>query len=251
MMRSRTSSRWRNVGNALRRVLGRPLAAVAVILVLLVSASGPRAQSGAAVDLALVLAVDSSASVDFTEFNLQLQGLALAFRDPQLAESIQAGPNGSIAVSLIEWSSEDKQEIAIPWTRISSEAEAQAFADRIDITPRRINTGATSISAAILFATQLLKTAPYFAERRIIDLSGDGYNNQGPALPQTRDFVVDQGITINALGIENQVLGLTDYFREALIGGFGAFAIRAEDYLDYKGQIRRKLLREIAPPPIS
>lgn len=209
------------------------------------------AQADVTVDVALVLAVDSSASVDFTEFNLQLQGLALAFRDPQLAESIAQGPHGSIAVALIEWSSQDMQQIAIPWTRVAGEADAQALADRIDATPRRINTGATSISSAILFAAQMLRTAPFLAERHVIDVSGDGYNNQGPVLSRARDLVVEQGVTINALGIENQVLGLTDYFRDSLIGGFGAFAIRAEDYQDYTGQIRRKLLRELAPPPVS
>jgi len=213
---------------------------------------GPaRAQTADAVDLTLVLAVDSSASVDFTEFNLQLQGLALAFRDPRLATAIQNGQFGSIAVSLMEWSSEDKHELSIPWTRIATEAEAHAFADLIDATPRRIQTGATSISAAILFATELLRAAPYFSNRQVIDLSGDGYNNQGPALSVARDLVVGEGITINALAIENQVLGLGDYFRDALIGGFGAFAISATDYDDYQGQIRRKLLRELAPPPVS
>ena len=217
----------------------------------LAPAGSSRAQNGGLVDVALVLAVDSSASVDFNEFNLQLQGLALAFRDPQLAEAILDGPNASIAVSMIEWSSSDQQRLSIPWTRIGSEAEAQAFADRIDAAPRLINTGATSISSAILFGSELLKAAPYVATRQVIDLSGDGYNNQGPALSVARTHVIDQGITINALGIENQVLGLTDYFREALIGGFGAFAIKALDYQDYTGQIRRKLLRELAPPAVS
>jgi hypothetical protein len=230
----------------------RAMAVLAVVVMLAFTPPGSsRAQNGALVDVALVLAVDSSASVDFNEFNLQLQGLALAFRDPQLAHAIAEGANGTIAVSMMEWSGADQQRLSIPWTRIGSETDAQAFADRIDAAPRLINTGATSISSAILFGSQLLKTAPFFAVRQVIDLSGDGYNNQGPALSVTRDHVIDQGITINALGIENQVLGLTDYFREALIGGFGAFAIKALDYQDYKGQIRRKLLRELAPPPVS
>lgn len=230
----------------------RPLAILAFAMGLaLAPAASSRAQNGALVDVALVLAVDSSASVDFNEFNLQLQGLALAFRDVQLAEAILDGPNRSIAVAMIEWSGSDQQRLSIPWTRITSEAEAQAFADRIDAAPRLINTGATSISSAILFGSELLKAAPFVATRQVIDLSGDGYNNQGPALSVTRNYVIEQGITINALGIENQVLGLTDYFREALIGGFGAFAIKALDYQDYKGQIRRKLLRELAPPAVS
>ena len=241
-------------GLLLRRALGLLTGIVLLSLALGVNTS-VKSQIGSgdsfAVDVALVLAVDSSASVDFTEFNLQLQGLAHAFRDPDLAEAIGNGRAGAIAVSLMEWSSEDKHEIAIPWTRIGSAEEASAFADLIDATPRRIQTGATSISAAILFAAQMLRSAPYLAERQVIDLSGDGYNNQGPALTVSRELVISQGLTINALALETQVLGLGACFRESLIGGFGAFAISAEDYLDYQGQIRRKLLRELAPPPIS
>ncbi|SDG31467.1 DUF1194 domain-containing protein [Thalassobaculum litoreum] len=216
-------------------------------------ASGIPAPARAAepVDLELVLAVDSSASVDYTEFNLQLQGLTLAFEDPELADAIAAGPLGAIAVTLIEWSSAERHEISIPWTVIRSGDEARAFADEISRAPRRVVTGATSISSSILFAAGMFDTNGYEGTRRVIDLSGDGYNNQGAALSVARALVLDRAITINAVAIENQVKGLGDYFEESLIGGFGAFVIRASDYEDYIGQIRRKLLREIMPAPIS
>jgi hypothetical protein len=221
------------------------LAAWAIVVV---TAATARAQP---VDLELVLAVDSSASVDYTEFNLQLQGLTLAFEDPELAAAIAAGPIGGIAVTLIEWSSDRRQEISIPWTRIRTADDARRFAAAIAEAPRRIITGATSLSASVLFAAGLFDANPFEGARQVIDISGDGYNNQGPALAAAREQVLDQGITINALAIENQVLGLGDYFESSLIGGFGAFVIRATDYTDYLGQIRRKLLREILPPPIS
>ena len=204
-----------------------------------------------AVDLELVLAIDSSASVDYTEFNLQLEGLALAFRDPELAQAIADGPVGAIAVTMVEWSSAERQEVSIPWTRIVTSQDAAVFAEAIDRAPRRIQTGATSISAAILFGARQFVNNGFEGDRQVIDLSGDGYNNQGSALSLARIDVIDRGITVNALAIENQVLGLGDYFEKSLIGGFGAFVIRASDYTDYLGQIRRKLLREIRPPPMS
>lgn len=203
------------------------------------------------VDLELVLAVDSSASVDYIEFNLELEGLAHAFRDPELAMAIRNGSFGVIAVTVMEWSSADRHEIVLPWTRIASAEDAVAFADRLDRSPRRIQTGATSISSAIRFAQSLFEGNGFEGARRTIDLSGDGYNNQGEPLETARSAVVGAGITINAIAVENQVLGLADYFEAQLIGGIGAFVIRAEDYKDYRGKIRRKLLREIEAPPMS
>jgi hypothetical protein len=226
------------------------LLAATFLVTALLRAEAP-ALASEPVDLELVLAVDSSASVDYTEFNLQLQGLVLAFEDPELAGAIAAGPLGAIAVTLIEWSSLARQEVSIPWTPIRSEADARAFADEIRRAPRLVVTGATSLSSSILFAADLFETNGYDGTRRVIDLSGDGYNNQGTALSVARELVLERGITINALAIENQVLGLGDYFEQSLIGGFGAFMIRADDYQDYIGQIRRKLLREIQPAPIS
>lgn len=203
------------------------------------------------VDLELVLAVDSSASVDYVEFNLQLEGLGYAFRDPDLVAAIGNGAHGAIAVTLMEWASAGRQEVVVPWTRISSAADAAAFADRIDRSPRQIQTGATSISSAIRYANGLFADNGFEGTRRTIDLSGDGYNNQGEALVTARADVLASGTTINALAIENQVLGLADYFEEQLIGGTGAFVIPAKSYKDYLGKIRRKLLRELQAPPMS
>ncbi|WPZ35200.1 DUF1194 domain-containing protein [Thalassobaculum sp. OXR-137] len=224
----------------------RVLAAILAGLLL----AGP-AQAAEPVDLELVLAVDSSASVDYTEFNLQLQGLTLAFEDEELANAIAAGPLGAIAVTLVEWSSAERQEVSIPWTVIRNADDARAFAAEISAAPRQVITGATSISASVLYSAAMFDANGFEGTRKVIDLSGDGYNNQGPALAVARDLVLERGITINAVAIENQVPGLGDYFEESLIGGFGAFMIRASDYEDYIGQIRRKLLREIQPVPIS
>ena len=226
----------------------RPLLLALVVAVTAGWAVETRAEP---VDLELVLAVDSSASVDYIEFNLQLEGLAYAFRDPDLIAAIGSGRHGAIAVVLVEWASTGRNEIVLPWTRIRDAADAAAFADRIDRSPRQIQTGATSISSAIRFANSLFDGNGYEGTRRTIDVSGDGYNNQGEALASARAEVLASGTTINALAIENQVLGLGDYFEDQLIGGPGAFVIRADSYRDYLGKIRRKLLREIQAPPMS
>lgn len=226
------------------------LLALVLVPVLAVAGWGTRARAEP-VDLELVLAVDSSASVDYIEFNLQLEGLAYAFRDPDLVAAIGNGQYGAIAVTLMEWASSDRQQRVLPWTRIASAADAAAFADRIDRSPRQIQTGATSISSAIRVANRLFEVNGFEGTRRTIDLSGDGYNNQGEALSDARAAVLASGTTINALAIENQVLGLGDYFEDQLIGGIGAFVIRADSYRDYLGKIRRKLLREIQAPPMS
>ncbi|MEQ8815281.1 MAG: DUF1194 domain-containing protein [Thalassobaculum sp.] len=223
-----------------------------LLLLALAAAAGWSAEIRAEpVDLELVLAVDSSASVDYIEFNLQLEGLAYAFRDPDLIAAIGNGRHGAVAVVLMEWASTGRNEIVLPWTRIRDAADAAAFADRIDRSPRQIQTGATSISSAIRFANALFDDNGYEGTRRTIDVSGDGYNNQGEALSSARAEVIASGTTINALAIENQVLGLGDYFEDQLIGGLGAFVIRADSYRDYLGKIRRKLLREIQAPPMS
>lgn len=226
----------------------RPLLFVVTLASALGAGAAVRAEP---VDLELVLAVDSSASVDYIEFNLQLEGLAYAFRDPDLVAAIGHGRHGVIAVTMMEWASSGRNEIVLPWTRISNAEEAAAFADRIDRSPRQIQTGATSISSAIRFAATLFDGNGFESTRRTIDVSGDGYNNQGEALTTARADVLATGITINALAIENQVLGLGEYFEQQLIGGVGAFMIRADSYTDYLGKIRRKLLREIQAPPMS
>src|SRR3546814_848711 len=131
------------------------------------------------------------------------------------------------------------------------DAGAVAFGYRLDLQPRYSQTGATSISSAIRDANNLFDENGFEVTRRTIDLSGDGYNNHGDALATARIEVLASGTTINALAIENHVIGLSEYFEAQLIGGIGAFVIRADDYHDYLGQIRRKLLREIQAPPMS
>lgn len=203
------------------------------------------------VDLELVLAVDSSASVDDREFELQVRGMARAFRDPAAIEAIQSGPFKSIAVTVVEWASADFQVVDIPWMLISDRQSAHHIAQILDNMPRAIRTGATSISGALRFSARLFGDNGYKGIREVIDMSCDGRNNQGAEVEVVRDAVIAQGITINGLTILNEHPTLNHYFEQRIIGGVGAFVEIANDYQAYSDAFLRKLIKEVRNIPIS
>ncbi|MEQ9331135.1 DUF1194 domain-containing protein [Thalassobaculum sp.] len=222
--------------------------------VLLAMAGGAFPDSARAevpVDLELILAIDSSDSVDGREYALQVGGLAAAFRDPTVHQAIGDGPLGSIAVAVVEWSGRYQQIVQIPWTRLDGAAAAVAFAEQIDRLRRAFDEGVTSISGALDFAAEQFAGNGFVAARRVIDISSDGVQNQGRRIDLAREATLARDVTINALVILNEMPDLEEYFSERVIGGFGAFVIVANDYPDYPEAIRRKLLREIGQTPVS
>jgi Protein of unknown function (DUF1194) len=205
--------------------------------------AGPRAQ--ARVDLNLVLAIDCSNSVDAGEFALQVRGLANALSSPQVIEAIAEGPLGAIAVSVVQWSDEESQVVAVPWHIVGDEASARQLAGAVARLERLASGGATSISAMIIFGVALMQKSPTNAPRNVIDIAADGANNNGMRVDLARDLAVAGGIVINGLTIVNEVQYLQFYFRNHVIGGAGAFVELADDYADFERAIRQKLLREI------
>lgn len=193
-------------------------------------------------DLALVLAIDGSASVDAAEFDLQVEGLAAAFRDGEVLRAIAAGPTGAILVTVLQWAGPGQQDHAVPWTRVDGPATAEAFAQALEAMPRFVS-GATAIGAALRAAAALFAGIP--AERRVIDVSGDGKDDRSLPLAAVRAAVLAQGITINGLAIDNEEPDLLAHYQSQVIGGPGAFALRAADYRDFAVAIREKLKREI------
>src|SRR5436190_3795751 len=204
------------------------------------------AQSPQAVDLALVLAVDASGSVDRVRFELQKQGYVAAFRHPRVIGAIQSGPAQAIAVIVMQWTGPALQVTAVPWTKISDAASANAFADAVARAPRALFGGGTSISGAIDTSMALLFDNPYRAARRVIDISGDGSNNRGRSVNQARDEVIAKGVGINGLPILSLEPDLDRYYRDNVIGGPGAFMIAARDYETFSEAILKKLIAEIA-----
>ena len=210
-----------------------------------------RAQERPAVDLALVLSIDCSYSVDSEEFKLQTGGTAWALQQPEILEAIKSGPNKRIAIALVQWSGETNQTLALDWTLIESAGDAAAAAAKIIEMPRYLAHGSTSITGMMKFAASVLAKAPVSAKRQVIDISADGRNNAGGYTSPLRDALVAYGITLNGLAILNEVPTLNFYFEREVIGGTGSFVIAAAGYDDFRIAIHRKLLREIIGPGVS
>jgi Protein of unknown function (DUF1194) len=198
----------------------------------------------ARVDLALVLAVDVSESVDAEEYELQHEGIARAFETAPLVEAIRGGKRGAIDVLVLEWSDRDKQVVTVGWTRVSDAASAQGFAARVRTTQRTSN-GLTAIGDALVAAEAALLLVPDEAERRAIDVSGDGMANIGPPPQEIRDRLAAQGITINGLAILKSEPWLDGYYGDYVVGGPGGFLMEVEDFPSFIAAMQQKLLSEV------
>lgn len=209
------------------------------------------AQERRQVDLELALMIDVSASVSDEEFALQVEGLAAALSSPEVLDAIAISARRGIAVAVMQWSNAENQRLAVDWTFLRDEASTLEMAARIQAMPRMIQGGHTAISNALAFGLQELEINRFEGLRRVIDLSGDGRNNDGFRLASTREEVLARGITINGLPILNELPFLDRYFRDYVIGGAGAFYVVAEDYPDFAYAMVRKLVREISASPIS
>ncbi len=209
------------------------------------------AQSDTAVDLAIVLAIDCSYSVDRGEYELQVTGLSQAFRHPEVLAAIQNGPHERIAVSVVQWSDLSHQAVVIPWQIVSDTASAGRLANLIAVAPRSLAEGGTSITAVMGFAANMLRSVPFQADRLVIDIAADGRNNNGGDPRPMRDAVIAEGITINGLAILNEVPTLDRYFELYITGGPANFVEISNDYRAYALAIYRKLLREIIGPQVS
>ncbi|MCA3556084.1 DUF1194 domain-containing protein [Aestuariivirga sp.] len=202
------------------------------------------------VDLALVLAIDCSFSVDSREYDVQMRGLGEAFMNEAVKRAIAQGLRRRIAVAVVQWSDDRNQKIVVPWTVVSGDAGADELGEVFINTRRQLTGGGTSLSTALVFSASLFAAAPT-AGRLVIDVSTDGRNNSGPPVAPVRDHVVAQGVTINGLTILNEWPTLDTYFENNAAGGPGHFVIPANDYDAYAEAILRKLVREITGPGIT
>jgi hypothetical protein len=204
-----------------------------------------------AVDLKLVLAVDSSGSVSEQRFELQRQGYAAAFRQPRVLEAIQSGAHGKIAVTMTQWTGPALQVQVVPWTIIGSEAEMQAFAGAVDTASRRLFSGGTSISGAIDHGVRLLVECPHAAPRNVIDISGDGHNNRGRPASEARGEALGAGIVINGLPILELEPTLDEHYLNEVVGGPNSFMVPAQSFAEFADAILKKLITEISGLPVS
>ena len=204
------------------------------------------------VDLLLVISLDVSASVDAKEFKFMRQGLASAITSPEIALAISSGQQRAIAISVVQWSGFIEKKVKIPWTRVASQADLARLSAKIARMSRSYKSGATDIGGGINFAAKLIKSAPYAAPRKIIDIAGDGTNNVNRSPSFDRDEALQDGIGINGLAIigqtNNKNVKLDQYFAKVVIGGKGAFVETAQSYSDFERAMHRKLIREIGQP---
>ena len=193
-----------------------------------------------ACDLALLLAVDVSGSVDPQEYRIQMDGLAAALRDGTVADALI---EQKAQVALIQWTGSSRQRQTVPWTAMRSYADVLALADTIEADPRIWRNYSTAIGEALEVARAAF--APVSGcTRRVIDISGDGESNEGVEPAGTRAALRAEEITVNAIAIETDDADLTAYYFENLITGPGAFVVTADGFADYPEQIKRKLQRE-------
>jgi hypothetical protein len=234
------------------RVFFRRLSGLAV-LVAATLALGPQGGAPASAqtktDLQLVLAVDTSGSVNNSRFELQKQGYAAAFRNPRVLNAIRSLSTESIVVTMVQWTGPELQIQVVPWTLIKDGASIEAFAAAIEQAPRQLFSGGTSISGAIDYAMLLMPTSPYRGIKRVIDISGDGSNNRGRDVVSARDDAVRAGAIINGLPILSLEPDLDRYYFNRVIGGPGSFVVAAANYETFAEAVLRKLILEIAALP--
>ncbi|HTS39520.1 MAG TPA: DUF1194 domain-containing protein [Xanthobacteraceae bacterium] len=205
------------------------------------------------VDVELVLAVDVSYSMDPEEQALQREGYIEAIRSREFMQALKQGMNAKVAVTYFEWAGAQDQKIILPWRLISGPESADAVADEIARAPYR-RASRTSISGALQFAMPLFEGSGYRGLRKVIDVSGDGVNNNGMPVALIRDEVLAKGITINGLPImlKRPNLGGMDienldvYYEDCVIGGPGAFVISIKERAKFREAIRTKLILEVA-----
>jgi len=232
------------------RFLGLPAAALALWTLWL-----PAQVEARCLDVALVLAIDGSSSVDGAEYHLQKHGIAEALRDPQVIAAMRQA--GDVAVSVIFWGDAGQPHQTIGWIRIADGKDCDRLAERIERMPRAVK-GSTGLGSGLVAALDMIADADFCANRAIINVSGDGsetvYRRQTRRLTKPEDArarAEESGITINALAISNQEGGLKDYFASQVVTGPGAFVMEVKNYESFAEAMRRKLIREITPMAVS
>ncbi|HXJ01189.1 MAG TPA: DUF1194 domain-containing protein [Micropepsaceae bacterium] len=236
-----------------RRTLRSVLASASVLALFALSSSAPSAAPATTqVDLKLVLATDVSGSINDEEAELQRLGTAEAFMDPEVIKSIQNGALGRIAVAMLDFSSPEYDKVIIDWHIIKDKASANAFAELVRGSPRSPGRR-TSVSSALELGSTLIESsaADIVATRRVIDVSGDGPNNDGNPMREVHDRVIGQGIIVNGLPVMDDNAngyypGLDKYYAACVAGGRGSFVVVVHSFKDFGAAMRHKLILEVS-----
>jgi uncharacterized protein DUF1194 len=243
-----------------RRLFWATAGAIAAVGITMAALAAPaqfrfadKSPNAVTVDVELVIAVDVSYSMDPEEQALQREGYVMALTSREFLRALREGANGKIAITYFEWAGQYDQKIVMPWRLIDGPESADAVAAEIGRAPYR-RASRTSIAGALRFAKPLFDDSGYRGLRRVIDVSGDGTNNDGPLVVQARDDVLAAGITINGLPImlKRANVGSLDielldvYYEDCVIGGPGAFVVPIREREKFIEATRTKLILEIA-----
>ncbi|MBC7800744.1 MAG: DUF1194 domain-containing protein [Gemmatimonadaceae bacterium] len=223
------------------------------VLSILAVLASPVAAQTERVDVALVLAVDVSESVDAARFALQMEGIAAAFEAPEVQASVLSGRHRSMLIALVQWS--NRPTLSVPWTLLTSNEDVRRFAGQVRRL-RRADKGFTCMAVALRSITdKLLTQVPVPADRVVVDVSGDGHDNCNPqeTVDDIRDELAAADITINGLPIleGNEAGTLERWYRDHVIGGPNAFLVPAAGFVDFERAMRRKFVTEISGAPCS
>ena len=226
---------------------GLPFASRLVVIVslaaILLGTETDRASGQSGCALSLVLAVDFSSSIDEEESHLQTRGLARALASEAVRGAIKRV--GGIQINAFEWSGRNQQVQMVPWTFVDDDFSILKAARMLDGHRRAHNDYPTALGHALGYAAVTMSRAPRSCRRRVIDVSGDGVNNDGyQANTAYRHFPFD-GIIVNGLVIAGAEPDPVGHYRTRVLRGPGAFLEIAAGFHDYEEAMRRKLLREI------
>ncbi|MEM6906834.1 MAG: DUF1194 domain-containing protein [Pseudomonadota bacterium] len=205
---------------------------------------GPAAAQGQFCKLALALGLDISSSVNAAEYRLQLEGLASALETNEVIEAILLPHGAHIQVTVYEWSGYQQQDIIIGWTKLDSPERIRDFAARLRSHRRLYAEFATALGKGVEFGARLFSSAPPCG-RQVLDISGDGANNDGVGPDYFRERGLLDGIVINGLVILGAVPDPALYYRRHVMQGPESFVALARSFEDYKDVMVGKLLREI------
>lgn len=201
------------------------------------------AAPASACDVALVLALDVSGSVDAVEYRLQARGLSEALGDPIVSEALVTA---QALVAVVQWSGKPHQQVVVPWTATDTHEDVAALRADVEAAPRAFINYSTGIGEAMRVSIDLFETAPRTCRRKVIDVSGDGPSNEGSDPEALRASLDAAQITVNGLAIEGSEDGIAEYYRNHVAHGLGSFVEVAKNYKDFPRAIRKKLLRELA-----
>ena len=231
------------------------LVSLAVLLSLLVT-TNLSASSEHEVDVELVLAVDTSRSMDYEEARIQREGYLSAITHKEFIDAVRGGLTGRIAISYFEWAGDIVPGSVLDWQIIENEHDAAAFAAKLAARPVETQRR-TSISAAIAQGATMLVSNTFNGMRKVIDISGDGANNSGNPVVPVRDKALRAGIVINGLAImlrpSGTPGGLDRYYADCVVGGPGSFVLPVHKIEDFGVAVRRKLVMEVSgtTPPLQ